>query len=643
MKRTIILLAAPALIASTVSRSSSSPQPVHDILIRGGTIVDGTGRPRFRADVLIDNGVISQIGKLGGAHARKVIDASGLIVAPGFINPHSHAEADAVSTAANMLEQGVTTEIMNPDGDGETDIVPQLRRFAAQGLAINLGAYIGFNSVWEQTMGLADRRASPAQIDEMRGVIDRNLSNGAWGVSAGLDYKPGYYATKQEVVNVIGAASPWRTNFPNHERVTPPQYSSYTGMAETIDIASSAGLMPVITHIKSQGHERGRAPAVLDMMRRGTPTQPYVTGDVYPYLAGLTYLSDLLVPAWAQDGGRPAMLKRFGDPAMRGKIVQEAETVMNVRLAGGAEGVTLADTGERLVDIAARDKVSPGEAMVRVLEKGQRPAVLAFGSESDLQAFLRSPAISITCDCGASLEGHGHPRYFGTWPRVLGHYVRDTKVISLEEAVRKMTALPASTIGMVDRGLLAPGMAADVAIFDATKIADRATYAAATLSPVGMRYVLVNGGLAWADGHSTGTRMGTLVFRQRWMPSRAMDLRRAGNIDVAGPVVAFDRHADLVVKLTQASGQQARGLVQIKSGDRILYTALRFGWTQRSSKWLSVTGIGRDAKGKISGFTLTLDGGDPADRRPVTHLVLESRDVRWKGDFPAEAPAATRH
>ena len=186
MKRAVTLLAPLAIVSSLISARASASERLHDVLIRQGMIVDGTGRSRFRADILIDNGIIVKVGKVGRLRARKVINARDLIVAPGFINPHSHADADAVSTAANMLEQGVTTEIMNPDGRGEADIVTQLRRFAIAGLAVNLGAYIGFNSVWEQTMGLEDHRASRAQLNAMRETIERNLMGGAWGVSAGL-------------------------------------------------------------------------------------------------------------------------------------------------------------------------------------------------------------------------------------------------------------------------------------------------------------------------------------------------------------------------------------------------------------------------------------------------------------------------
>ena len=449
-----------------------------------------------------------------------------------------------------------------------------------------------------------------------------------------------YLACKLDFEVVVGSASAWRTNFPNHERVVPPQYSSYTGMAETIDIGSAAGLLPVITHIKSQGHERGHADAVLAMMSRGTPSQPYVAADVYPYLAGFTGLSDLLVPAWAQDGGRAAMLKRFSDPVLRKKIVAEAEMIMDLRLADGARSVMLPDTGERLVDLAARDGVLPGEAMIRVLEQGPRLAVMTFGSELDLQAFLRSPAIAITCDCGASLKGRGHPRYYGTWPRVLGHYVRDAGVVSLEEAIRKMTALPASTIGILDRGLLAPGMAADVAIFDAAKIADRATYSDPSRSSVGMRYVLVNGTVTWANGQLTGARPGTLLFRKRWMPSRAMNLGPVSRVNIAGEVSDSTRRADIILQLTQSAGQKANGFVKLKSGARILYSAHSFGVTQKASKWLSVTGVGHGEKGEISGFDLTLDGGDPADSNPVIHLILKIDGTFWRGNFPIEALGA---
>src|SRR5262249_50575463 len=428
------------------------------------------------------------------------IDAAGLYVAPGFINIHSHASPDALPSAENMLTQGVTTEIVNPDGGGFTDIAQQLADSARGGLAVNLGAYIGFNSVWSTVVGAADRRPTDEELAAMRAMIVDGLAHGAWGVSAGLDYKPAYYAQVEEVIRVVEPAAQWRTNFPNHDRLTPESnYSSRAGVSETLALRGKAGLVPVVTHMKSQGHEQGKAGELLAMMDAATRRGSYTAADVYPYLAGQTGLGALTVPAWAQDGGRDAMLKRFQDPSLRARIVKEIEEAMDARF-GGVGGVYLPAIKRELADIAREQQVSPGEAVVSILEQRNETGIMRFGSEEDLVRILKYPSASIACDCGATLNTRQHPRAWGSFPRVLGRYVRDQRVLTWEDAIRKMSGLPASTIGMVDRGFLAPGMAADLTIFNPETIIDRATYDDPAQLSEGIRFVIVNGAVALRDG-----------------------------------------------------------------------------------------------------------------------------------------------
>src|SRR5262249_7826342 len=237
-----------------------------------------------------------------------------------------------------------TTEILNADGSGPVDIADQLTHIVDHGVAVNVGAQIGFNSVWSEVMGLADRRPSAEDIARMRGLITEGLKNGAGGVSAGLDYKPAYFAEQEEVIRIVEVARSWRTNFINHDRVTPESgFSSRAGMAETIAIGERAGLTPIITHMKVQGREQGSADQILDQMKQATSRGAYTAADAYPYLAGQTGLGALIIPAWAQDGGRDAMLKRFKDPAARERIVRDAEAAMNARF-GGATGIYLPAT-----------------------------------------------------------------------------------------------------------------------------------------------------------------------------------------------------------------------------------------------------------------------------------------------------------
>lgn len=600
-------------LLSVAAAGGAPAAPRFDTLIRGGMVIDGSGRPAYKADVAINGDHIAMIGDLSGARATTVIDAKGMTVAPGFINIHSHAQEKSVATARNMLTQGVTTEIANADGYGGTDIAAQLAAYARDGLAENIGLYAGFNTTWEEVVGAADRRPTPAEIEKMQAVIDRNMAMGAWGVSAGLDYKPGYYATADEVAKVVSVARKWRTNFPNHDRLRPEEnFSSYKGVGETISIAEKSGLMPVVTHMKSQGREQGNAPAILKMMDAATARGTYTTGDVYPYLAGQTGLGSLIIPGWAADGGREAMLRRFADPVMRARIVDEAEVAMNARF-GGWEGIQVIDINKMLPEVMAERRVRAGEAVIQLLEERERAAVLKFGAESDLIAFLRYPTMAIACDCGAAPIGaRSHPRQWGTFPRILGHYVRETGVLTLEDAIRKMTALPAAIIGMVDRGYLAAGMKADVVVFDPARVIDRATYADPSVESVGIRHVFVNGTPALRDGVPTGLKGGKAVLRSRHMPSRPM------TTDADRKVTASAADARFAVRVSAAQARganSATGTVAITdraSGQR--WTAERLGVLQIAKDWSSLTGTVRNAAGDVRPVAITIDRapGQPA-------------------------------
>lgn len=590
-----------------VGPRAQAPASSYDVIIRHGMVFDGTGRAGVRADVAVANGHVVRLGDLSSARATTEIDAAGLYVAPGFINIHSHAVPDALPRAENMLTQGVTTEILNPDGGGALDISQQLAGDAARGLAVNIGAYIGFNSVWADVVGLVERRPTADEIDRMRALVAAGLDHGAWGVSAGLDYKPAYFARTDEVVRIVGAASTYRTNFTNHDRVTPEShFSSRVGIAETIAIGERTNLVPVVTHIKAQGHEQGTAPALVAMMRRATTSGHYTAADAYPYLAGQSGLGALIVPAWAQDGGREAMLARFKDPQMRARIVKEAEEAMTARF-GGAQGVYLPATRQELVDVMRDMHVSAGEAVVRLLEQSNMGAILRFGVESDLRTLLKYPATSIACDCGATTETRTHPRMYGTFPRVLGHYVREQRVLTWPDAIRKMTGLPASTIGLVDRGFIAAGMAADVTIFDPATVIDRATYEDPAQLSEGIRFVLVNGRVAVADGRVTGAQGGRVLSRTLHMPSRPMPTDSARRL-IARATISGE---SIAIALTQAAtARRATGRVVLADQSGSL-EAIELGIIQTAPRWASVTGIARDrATGVERAFTATLERAD---------------------------------
>ena len=601
-----------------------------DVVIRNGTVIDGSGNPRYDADVAVRNGFIVAIGDLGTTSAAREIDARGMFVTPGFINIHSHASAEALPTAINMLTQGVTTEIFNADGSGPLDVSRQMQTLAASGLAVNIGGYIGFNAAWSSVVGNADRRASAEEIQRMRRLIAAGLSAGAWGVSAGLDYKPAYFARTEEVIEVVDVARPFRTNFTNHDRITPESnFSSKVGVSETLAIGTKSGLVPVVTHMKAQGREQGTAGEMLASMAQATKRGYYTAADAYPYLAGQSGLGALIIPGWAVEGGRPEMLKRFADPATRAKIVAEAEQAMSARF-GGPQGVYLPRTQQELTAVMKEMNAGAGETVLRILEKGDPGAILRFGSEEDLINILKDPLTSMACDCGATVATRGmHPRFYGSYPRVLGRYVREQKIMTWEQAIRKSTWLPAATIGMVDRGLLAPGMAADITILDPNTVIDRATYEDPGLPSEGMRFVIVNGKIALDNGQPTGARAGASLFRTTNMPSRPLNdgmrtLTAKG--EAGGKRVAID--------LTQRSGARAAtGAVTIEGMEQIG----TFGVLQTARGWASFTAI--DGAGRA--LTVIVDEQDPANPGRATLAINADGAPLVRGSLPTAAVTIT--
>ena len=599
---------AAAVGIALAATAAAAAESAYDLVVRGGTIVDGSGLVPYSADIGIRDGYLVAIGTLEPSSAARVIDATGLMVAPGFINIHSHADAAGASRAVNTLTQGVTTEIANADGLGSVDLLSQLSTFEQAGMAENVGLYIGFNAVWQHVLGQADRRPSDLEIERMRDLVEQGFRQGAWGLSAGLDYKPAYYASTAEVMRIAAVARAWRTNFANHERLRPEEgYSSIRGIRETIEIGRESGLTPVITHIKTQGREQGSAPAVIEMMREATREGVYTPADVYPYLAGQSGLAALLLPSWALEGGREAVLGRFADPAQRTQIAAAAEDAMNARF-GGPGGIFVINRNAELTALMAEWQVSAGEAVIRLLESGDMGAILRFGIEEDLLAFMQYPDTAIACDCGATNETRVHPRQYGSYPRVLGRYVRELGALSWEEAIRKMTALPAATIGLVDRGYLAPGMRADITVFDPATIADRATYEAPATVSRGIRHVIVNGALALADGDLTGETNGQALRRGRHMPTRPMS-RGERRISAMGRISTGGRTFAISLAATQSSGAPfAAGHLQMLEEDTgTLWTAQQLGVVQVGPGWASLTAVLRGPDGDRKAATLILD------------------------------------
>lgn len=608
---------------------TAAPTADHDVILRGGTVFDGTGSPGRIADVAIDGASISRVGDLSDATATEDIDAAGQYVMPGIINLHSHDRLDAGGLADNLLLQGVTTIILNADGGGPLDIGAQLAEAERAGLAVNVGANIGFNTAWSEVNGPEDRRPTPEQLVAMAEIIEQGLEAGAWGVSSGLDYKPAYYATTDEVIEVVQVARPWRTLFTNHDRLIPETgFSSIVGMRETIEIGEATGLMPVITHMKIQGREQGTSKDVLQMMQDATDRGVYTAADAYPYLAGQTSLAALIIPGWAQAGGRDAFLSRLADPVQSARIVAEADEAMEARF-GGPSGVYLPETQRELTDVMEEMGVtSGGEAVVRLLRDGSPGAILRFGSEEDLAAILSHPSTSIACDCDPVAGPSGHPRAWGTFPRAFGRYVKELGVLSWESAVYKATGLPATTIGMVDRGFVVPGLAADLVVLDPDRITDHATFADPSTPPDGVVHVWVNGRHAVDDGAVVRVGGGRALRRMAGMPARAPLLTSGRAMEVRGVVGAAPATVRLLVDVEQLGEEPvASGSVEVSASDGAWsLTSTEVGLFQAGPAWAAVSGRGV-LDGEERSFVVIVDRGDLRTGVPTVTMLVDSERV----------------
>lgn len=618
MRRARPLLVAATLTAAAPAGAGPTEPARYDLIIRHGTVFDGTGAEGAVADVGIRGDRIVAVGDLGRATATQEEDATGLYVTPGFVSVHDHTEHGSYARPEGLLTQGVTTAIANPDGGGELDLARQLS--PAGGLGLNYGAYIGYNSVWRAVVGLDDRRATPAEIGRMRGLVLAGLRQGAFGLSSGLDYKPSFWATMDEVVDVARVAAPWRTNFPNHERVFPGNgYSSMAGMAETVAIGERAGVTPVVTHMKLQGRDHGKAAAAFAMFDAARARGAPVGVDAYPYTFGATSLEQLLIPDWAQAGGVDAMLARFKDPALRPRIVADTNRTVDVRW-GGAGSVYVVDVQRELTAVMAESHVDAGEAIVRLLEQGNRRVILRFGTEADQRAIVANPLTAVSCDCGATTSPVGHPRNWGAYPRFLGRYVREGRLVGWGEAVRKMTALPASMVGLAERGYLLPGMVADVTVFDPRTVIDRATIAQPTLRSVGVRDVVVNGRYALRAGRVVPVTAGVRLVRSRHEPTRPME-RGARGLSADG---ATPGGARVAVRLAQAAGAaRPDGVVRVTglAGGRAF--TMRPSLLQTAPGWASATGVARWSDGREGAVTVQLEQADPFAGGAPTVTVLD--------------------
>jgi dihydroorotase/N-acyl-D-amino-acid deacylase len=528
-------------------------RPAYDVIITHGRIIDGSGNPWYSGDIGIRGDRIVAIGRLEGAHAQRVIDASGLVVAPGFIDMLGQSELALLidNRAVSKLSQGITTEITGEGGsvapqDERTlaELLPSIeqyhlqvdwsdlsgyfQRLEKQGTPMNLGTYVGAAQVREAILGDVNRAPSPAEMEQMKALVAQAMQQGAMGISTALIYPPGHYAKTEELIELAKVAAQYGGIYASHMRSEGQRETAAT--EEALRIGREAHLPVEIFHLKVVGQSRwGNMPKVVAMIQGARDAGQDVTADMYPYLAGATALASSL-PPWVAEGGLKKLLERLRDPAVRARIRNEMATDHadweNLYLgSGGAPGVMVSSvvnpdlkqfTGKTIAQIAGEQKKDPLDALFDFVlaDNGQTGALYFIANEDDLQYGLKQPWTSIGLDAGAMpldgllFEPHAHPRTFGSMPRFLGHYVRDLHLLPLEQAVRKITSLPAQREGLAARGLLKEGFFADITIFDPATISDQATYTEPARLSQGVKYVFVNGKVAYEDGRLTGAMPG---------------------------------------------------------------------------------------------------------------------------------------
>ena len=508
----IARVAAALLLGLT---SAAVAQGRLDVLIRGGSVYDGTGGAPRIADIGIRGDRIVFVGTAPtGAAALRTIDAKGLVVAPGFIDPHTHIDEDLRDPIRRRLPgfllQGVTTLVTGNDGGG-TPAVGTARGRLAQGVGANIAFLVGHGAVRGAVLGMAARAPTATELDSMRSLVSRAMGDGAFGLSTGLYYAPGSYATTDEVIDLAKVAQAAGGYYDSHIR----DESSYTiGLLGAIDEAIRIGLesgIPVhISHIKALGVDVwGKSDEVVARILAARAAGQRVTADQYPYTASGTSVGAALLPRWAEAGGRDSLKSRFARSEIRAKIV--TEMTENLRRRGGAEALLITEgkwRGKRLAEVAAATKAPPIEAAIAIILTGDA-AVASFNmNEADIDRFMMQSFVVTGSDGSA-----GHPRKYGTFPRKIRRYALDRGVISLARAIEASSGQTAGIVGLVDRGVLAPGKFADVVVFDSTAIIDKSTYEAPAAPAAGIRFVVVNGRLAVDAGRPTGALAGRALAR----------------------------------------------------------------------------------------------------------------------------------
>jgi N-acyl-D-amino-acid deacylase len=525
----------------------------YDVIVRGGTVYDGGGGPGRRADVGIRGDHIASIGDLSRAEARTVLDATGLAVAPGFVNMLSWSTESLIADGRSQgeIRQGVTLEVFG-EGDSMGPLTDEMKRrrlelqgdirypitwttlaeylafLAKKGVSPNIASYVGAATVREHVVGLDDRKATPEELDRMRALVRQEMKAGALGIGSSLIYAPGTYASTEELIELCKAAAPFGGRYISHLRSEGDRLLE--GVDELLTIARAAHVPAEIYHLKAAGESNWpKMDQVIARVEEARRQGLRITADMYTYTAGATGF-DACIPPWSRAGGYDALFKRIADPATRARMLADMRAPAvgweNLcRAAGEPDRVLLVEfknealkplTGKRLDEVMKmRGTDAESTILDLIAEDRTRVGVVFFlMSEDNVRKQLRLPWVSFGSDAasmapeGVFLKSSTHPRAYGSFARWLGRYVRDEKLAALPEAIRRLTSLPAANLGLEGRGTLAPGAFADVVAFDPAAIADRATFDRPHQYAVGMRHVVVNGVPVLRDGEHTGATPG---------------------------------------------------------------------------------------------------------------------------------------
>jgi dihydroorotase/N-acyl-D-amino-acid deacylase len=540
-----------------VTARHSAQEPQYDLLIVGGHIIDGSSNPWFEGSVAVKDGKIAGAGRLVNPTARRVIDARGLVVAPGFIDLHSHSDFTLLvdGTAQSKVRQGVTTEILGEAesaGPVEGPAVPEFDRslrplglqrdwttlgeyFARverQGISVNIASYVGSGQVRMDVMGNVNRAPTPEELEKMKQLVDGAMREGAIGLSSGLIYAPNMFATTDELIELAKVAARYGGIYTSHIRGEGSH--GIQAIEEAIQISQKAGLPAHILHFKMDGKLNwGRMAEQVKVIQAARDRGVDITADQYPYIAAMTGLEQCVPPKYLE-GTLEERVARLKDPKNRAEIRKAISTGLpgweddEVRSVGGWHGVLVAALqkpenkkyeGKRMDEVARMMGKDPVDALCELLisEEAMPDAIYFSMSEADVELAMKQPWVGTGSDGSAvnpdmTFAGKPHPRFYGSFPRVLGVYVREKKVLRLPDAIRKMTSLSAQITGLTDRGLIRPGLAADITIFDLKTVTDKATFENPPQYPVGIPYVIVNGVVVIDQGQHTGAKPGRVLY-----------------------------------------------------------------------------------------------------------------------------------